>query len=224
VLASRARQPTQPGRFERGRDRVVGSGMRTLRGSDEPRVLGARRARLLQRLRERLAFPPFEPCALREGRRPQRPSRPVPTRPWLLSLWRLLDELRLRGCKHPRSLGRVARVALVFGRRAFHQAAPAALLPREAFRSDPIMVRHHSGPIHGGRETPIDVSDDSTLSPRKALLLQFAAHLVRQLLRAKGPTYQAIAKWLGVTVAMARRRVLRHEWMLREAAKTTDRG
>jgi len=69
-------------------------------------------------------------------------------------------------------------VALVLGRRAFHQAAPAALLPREAFRSDPIMVRHHGGPIHGGREAPLDVSDDSTLSPRKGLLLQIAAHLV----------------------------------------------
>ncbi len=42
-------------------------------------------------------------------------------------------------------------------------------------------------------------------------------------LRAQGLTYQAVAKWLGVTVAMARRRVLRHERMLREAAKPTER-
>jgi hypothetical protein len=33
--------------------------------------------------------------------------------------------------------------------------------------------------------------------------------------------YRAMAKWLGVTFAMARRRVLRHERMLRDAAKST---
>ena len=43
-------------------------------------------------------------------------------------------------------------------------------------------------------------------------------------LRAQGLTYRAIAKWLGVTFAMARRRVLRHERTLREAAKPTNRG
>jgi hypothetical protein len=43
-------------------------------------------------------------------------------------------------------------------------------------------------------------------------------------LRSQGLTYRAIAKWLGVTVAMARRRVLRHERMLREVAKETKRG
>jgi transposase len=43
-------------------------------------------------------------------------------------------------------------------------------------------------------------------------------------LRAQGLTYRAIAKRLGVTLAMARRRVLRHEQTLREAAKPTDRG
>jgi hypothetical protein len=42
-------------------------------------------------------------------------------------------------------------------------------------------------------------------------------------LRQQGLTYRAIAKWLGVTLAMARRRVLRHERTLREAAKPTDR-
>ena len=36
-------------------------------------------------------------------------------------------------------------------------------------------------------------------------------------LRQQGLTYRGIAKWLGVTLAMARRRVLRHERMLREA-------
>ena len=36
-------------------------------------------------------------------------------------------------------------------------------------------------------------------------------------LRQQGLTYRAIAKWLGVTLAMARRRVLRQERMLREA-------
>ena len=36
-------------------------------------------------------------------------------------------------------------------------------------------------------------------------------------LRQQGLTYRAIAKWLGVTLAMARRRVLRHERMTREA-------
>jgi hypothetical protein len=36
-------------------------------------------------------------------------------------------------------------------------------------------------------------------------------------LRQHGLTYRALAKWLGVTLAMARRRVLRHERMLREA-------
>ena len=40
-------------------------------------------------------------------------------------------------------------------------------------------------------------------------------------LRLQGLTYRAIAKWLGVTVAMARRRVLRHERTLREAIKAT---
>jgi orotate phosphoribosyltransferase-like protein len=44
-------------------------------------------------------------------------------------------------------------------------------------------------------------------------------------LRQQGLTYRAIAKWLGVTVAMARRRVLRHERMLREeAAQSADRS
>ena len=33
----------------------------------------------------------------------------------------------------------------------------------------------------------------------------------------QGLTYRAIAKWLGVTLAMARRRVLRHERALRES-------
>ena len=33
-------------------------------------------------------------------------------------------------------------------------------------------------------------------------------------LRQQELTYRAIAKWLGVTLAMARRRVLRHERML----------
>jgi orotate phosphoribosyltransferase-like protein len=41
-------------------------------------------------------------------------------------------------------------------------------------------------------------------------------------LRQQGLTYRAIAKWLGVTLAMARRRVLRHERMLREAGKSAD--
>jgi hypothetical protein len=36
-------------------------------------------------------------------------------------------------------------------------------------------------------------------------------------LRQQGLTYRAIAKWLGVTLAMAPRRVLRHERTLREA-------
>jgi DNA-directed RNA polymerase specialized sigma24 family protein len=43
-------------------------------------------------------------------------------------------------------------------------------------------------------------------------------------LRAQGLTYKAIADRLGVTLAMARRRVLRHERILREAAKPTNRG
>jgi hypothetical protein len=43
-------------------------------------------------------------------------------------------------------------------------------------------------------------------------------------LRQQGLTYRAIAKWLGVTLAMARRRVLRHERALREAGKSTDRS
>jgi transposase len=43
-------------------------------------------------------------------------------------------------------------------------------------------------------------------------------------LRQQGLTYRAIAKWLGVTLAMARRRVLRHERMLREEAQTADRS
>jgi hypothetical protein len=42
-------------------------------------------------------------------------------------------------------------------------------------------------------------------------------------LRQQGLTYRAIAKWLGVTVAMARRRVLRHERTLREAGESADR-
>jgi transposase len=42
-------------------------------------------------------------------------------------------------------------------------------------------------------------------------------------LRQQGLTYRAIAKWLGVTLAMARRRVLRHERTLREAGKSADR-
>ena len=42
--------------------------------------------------------------------------------------------------------------------------------------------------------------------------------LVHQL-RAEGLTFQAIAEQLGVTQAMARRRVLRHERTLREQAK-----
>jgi predicted transcriptional regulator len=42
-------------------------------------------------------------------------------------------------------------------------------------------------------------------------------------LRAQGLTYRAIAKWLGVTLAMARRRVLRHERTLREAGQSSDR-
>ena len=36
-------------------------------------------------------------------------------------------------------------------------------------------------------------------------------------LRQQGLTYRAIAKWLGVTLAMARRRVLRHERALCES-------
>jgi hypothetical protein len=44
-------------------------------------------------------------------------------------------------------------------------------------------------------------------------------------LRAKGPTDRAIAKRLGVTLAMARRRVLRHErTMHEEAAESADRS
>ena len=42
-------------------------------------------------------------------------------------------------------------------------------------------------------------------------------------LRAQGLTYRAIADRLGVTLAMARRRVLRHERSLREADQSTDR-
>jgi hypothetical protein len=42
-------------------------------------------------------------------------------------------------------------------------------------------------------------------------------------LRQQGLTYQAIAKWLGVTVTMARRRVLRHERIMREAGMSADR-
>jgi predicted transcriptional regulator len=42
-------------------------------------------------------------------------------------------------------------------------------------------------------------------------------------LRAEGMTLQAIAERLGVTLAMARRRVLRHERTLREAGKSADR-
>jgi hypothetical protein len=43
-------------------------------------------------------------------------------------------------------------------------------------------------------------------------------------LRQQGPTYRAIAKWLGWTLGVARRRVLRHERMLREAAQPSERG
>jgi hypothetical protein len=43
-------------------------------------------------------------------------------------------------------------------------------------------------------------------------------------LRAQGLTYRAIAKWLGVTVAMARRRVLRHDRIMREGGESTDRS
>jgi len=43
-------------------------------------------------------------------------------------------------------------------------------------------------------------------------------------LRQKGLTYWAIAKWLGVTVVMARRRVLRHERTLREAHGTDEKS
>jgi transposase len=47
---------------------------------------------------------------------------------------------------------------------------------------------------------------------RKRIDLDQRAYEMRQ----QGLTYRAIAKWLGVTLAMARRRVLRHERMLRE--------
>ena len=43
-------------------------------------------------------------------------------------------------------------------------------------------------------------------------------------LRQQGLTYRAIAKRLGVTVTMARRRVLRHERIMREAGKSADRS
>jgi DNA-directed RNA polymerase specialized sigma24 family protein len=43
-------------------------------------------------------------------------------------------------------------------------------------------------------------------------------------LRQQGLTYRAIAKWLGVTLAMARRRVLRHKRTLREAGESADRS
>jgi hypothetical protein len=43
-------------------------------------------------------------------------------------------------------------------------------------------------------------------------------------LRQHGLTYRAIAKWLGVTLAMARRRVLRHERTLREAKESAERS
>jgi hypothetical protein len=43
-------------------------------------------------------------------------------------------------------------------------------------------------------------------------------------LRTQGLTYRAIAKWLGVTLAMARRRVLRHERTLRETGQSRDRS
>ena len=42
-------------------------------------------------------------------------------------------------------------------------------------------------------------------------------------LRQQGLTYRAIAKWLGVDVSMARRRVLRYERTLREQAKPPSR-
>jgi hypothetical protein len=41
-------------------------------------------------------------------------------------------------------------------------------------------------------------------------------------LRSQGLTYRAIAKWLGVTLAMTRRRVRRDERTLREAGKLAD--
>ena len=43
-------------------------------------------------------------------------------------------------------------------------------------------------------------------------------------LRQQGVTYQAIAKWLGVTLAMAQRRVLRHERILGEAESSSRRS
>ena len=51
-----------------------------------------------------------------------------------------------------------------------------------------------------------------------------AVKLVPTKEQAKVLTYQAIADRLGVTLAMARRRALQHERMLREAAaKSADR-
>ena len=43
-------------------------------------------------------------------------------------------------------------------------------------------------------------------------------------LRQQGLTYRAIAKRLGVNVTMARRRVLRHERIMREAGESADRS
>jgi transposase len=43
-------------------------------------------------------------------------------------------------------------------------------------------------------------------------------------LRQQGLTYRAIAKWLGVTLAMARRRVLRHERTLRADEKAAPKS
>jgi hypothetical protein len=54
----------------------------------------------------------------------------------------------------------------------------------------------------------------------KRIDLDQRAHELRQ----QGLTYRAIAKWLGVTVAMAWRRVLRHERTLRETGQSADRS
>ena len=43
-------------------------------------------------------------------------------------------------------------------------------------------------------------------------------------LRQQGLTYRAIAKWLGVTLAITWRRVLRHERMLREAHGSDEKS
>jgi hypothetical protein len=55
---------------------------------------------------------------------------------------------------------------------------------------------------------------------RKRIDLDQCAYELRQ----QGLTYRAIAKWLGVTLPMARRRVLRHERALREAGESSDRS